>query len=97
MQNQLVLMLKEPIEVIYSGLEEPIGQPKDIAANLKAAYDVNFDLEVAIPRPAISESLLSSNQASSSAKMIVDSEAKVTPTAVTPFVEEISQKSDFKK
>jgi len=44
-------MLKEPIEVVYSGLEEPIGAPKDIAANLKASNFVNFDLEMAIPRP----------------------------------------------
>ena len=44
-------MLKEPIEVVYSALEEPIGHPQDIAANLKANGSVNFDLETAIPRP----------------------------------------------
>jgi hypothetical protein len=43
-------MLKEPIEVVYSGLSEPIGHPKDIAANLKANGSVNFDLETLIPR-----------------------------------------------
>ena len=51
-QGQVVLMLKEPIEVVYSALEGPIGHPQDIAANIKANGVVNFNLETPIPRPS---------------------------------------------
>lgn len=66
MQNQLVLMLKEPIEVVFSGLTTPIGHPNDIASNIKANGSVNFDLETPIPR---STPASSKNQSSA---MIVD-------------------------
>lgn len=86
-------MLKEPVEVVYSGLDEPIGQPKDIAANLSST-GVDFDVEMAIPRP-LSGGTSAKNQ-TSSAKMIIDSENTV-PHAVSNFVEEISQKSEHQK
>ena len=66
MQSQLVLMLKEPVEVVYSGLSSPIGHPKDIASNIKENGSVNFDLETPIPR---STATSSKNQSSA---MIVD-------------------------
>ena len=49
-QNQLVLMLKEPVDVVCSALDEAIGTPKDIAANLKANGCVNFNVEAEIPQ-----------------------------------------------
>ena len=74
-------MLKEPIEVVYSGLDEAIGQPKDIAANLKAADATDFDREMAIPTTRASVSAHSSTSTknhhqtstTSASKMLVDS------------------------
>ena len=44
-------MLKEPVEVVYDVMEESIGQPMDIATNLKASPGVDFNVEIPIPRP----------------------------------------------
>ena len=43
-------MLKEPVDVVCSALDEAIGAPKDIAANLKANGCVNFNVEAEIPQ-----------------------------------------------
>ena len=45
-------MLKEPIEVICSNLDNEIGEPKDIHQLLKENGDVNFEKELPIPRPS---------------------------------------------
>lgn len=82
-------MLKEPVDVVYSGLEGAIGHPKDIAANLKANGNVNFNMETPIPRPAGT----SSTKKDSSA-MIVDQMAGEPVAPVTAFEEAVSQKSD---
>ena len=66
MQNQLVLMLKEPIEVICSNLDCEIGEPKDIHLLLEANGKVNFEQELPIPRPT---NILSKNGTTA---MIVD-------------------------
>lgn len=82
-------MLKEPVEVVYSGLDSPIGYPKDIAANLKANGNVNFNLETPIPRATST----SSTKKDSSA-MVVDQMAGEPVAPVTAFEEAVSQKSD---
>ena len=43
-------MLKEPIDIVYSGLEREIGEPKDIHTLLEANGTVNFEQELLIPR-----------------------------------------------
>lgn len=88
-------MLKEPIEVVYGTLIESIGQPTDIAANLKANGSVNFEAETPIPRQSAA-----STKNASSAAMIVDQSNEITDKivpAVTAFTEEVSQKSDQNK
>jgi len=80
-------MLKEPIEVVYNALEEPIGHPRDIATNIKHNGSVNFNEETAIPRTA---STSGKNQTSA---MLVDQVAGEAVPAVRAF-EEVSQKSD---
>ena len=82
-------MLKEPIEVVYSALEEPIGQPQDIAANLKANGSVNFDLETPIP-----QNMSTASKTNAKSAVLADQMANETAPAVTPFLEEVSQKSD---
>ena len=43
------MILKEPVEVVCSAIEEPIGHPRDIAINIKANGSVNFNTETPIP------------------------------------------------
>ena len=83
-QNQLVLMLKDPIEVVYSSLEETIGKPRDIAANLKANGSVNFNLETPIPRATAPSSKHNSSA------MAVDQIASEPVQVVHPFSEDPS-------
>jgi hypothetical protein len=55
-QNQMLLMLKEPIDIVFSDVQGEIGAPKDILKNLAANGDVNFDQQIAIPvigRPSV--------------------------------------------
>ena len=53
--NQLVLMLKEPIDIVCS-LDCEIGEPKDIHQLLEENGQVNFEQELTIPHSSNTQS-----------------------------------------
>jgi hypothetical protein len=43
-----LIILKEPLEIVNSTIDQKLGQPEDIS-KLIMREDVNFDLEIPIP------------------------------------------------
>jgi hypothetical protein len=53
-QNQKVVILRESIEVVTADITCAIGNPQDIAENLKQRSLINFDQQFEIPIKAMS-------------------------------------------
>lgn len=44
------MILRHPIEILYSNVERKIGDPQEIEKNL-ASENINFDQQIEIPQP----------------------------------------------
>jgi hypothetical protein len=50
-QSQFLLILKDPITILYDNLEDKIGNPQDLAKVMENSEGIEIDKAVDIPQP----------------------------------------------
>ena len=52
-KDQVALIVKAPIDVVYKKKKKQLGDPKDILKNTANKDSIEFDQKVSIPQPVV--------------------------------------------
>lgn len=58
--NRKLLILNEPLSIIYNGLKDKLGSPKDYSVNLKKGTFPEDDTDIKLPSSIVKKGILSS-------------------------------------